>query len=162
MNPLVGLAAATITVAFVLYTIGVFSERHAGRLSKRHLAFFWAGLTFDTTGTTIMTGIAQGAGGPSSPLHAVSGSLAIMLMLFHAIWATWVYTKGSERAAEGFHHFSIVVWLIWLIPYISGMLEGIPVVHMDIAQNMCVSTALPLALAIAFCLQANWRKRHQG
>jgi len=31
---------------------------------------------------------------------------------------------GSEEARQGFHRYSLVVWLIWLIPYISGMYLG--------------------------------------
>lgn len=162
MNPLVGLAATTITIAFIFYTIGVFSERHAGHLAKKHIVLFWMGFLFDTTGTTIMTTIAQSAGGPSSSLHATSGTLAILLMLFHAIWATWVFARGNRKAAANFQHFSIVVWLIWLIPYLSGMFEGLPMLHLDVAQNLCLSTAIPVLLAIVFCLQSNWKKHHMN
>jgi len=43
-----------ITLALVFYSIGVWSERLAGRLKGWHLAFFWLGLICDTTGTGIM------------------------------------------------------------------------------------------------------------
>ena len=50
--------------------------------------------------------------------------IAIVLMLFHAVWATLVLVKGSEKAKVNFHKLSIFVWLIWLIPYISGAIFG--------------------------------------
>jgi len=32
--------------------------------------------------------------------------------------------KGSENARTGFHRFSMIVWLIWLVPYFGGMYMG--------------------------------------
>jgi uncharacterized repeat protein (TIGR03987 family) len=45
-------------------------------------------------------------------------------MLAHAIWATSVMRNGSDKARAGFHHYSLVVWVIWLVPYIGGMALG--------------------------------------
>jgi uncharacterized repeat protein (TIGR03987 family) len=45
-------------------------------------------------------------------------------MLGHAIWATRVVRKGSEATRGRFHRLSLVVWAIWLIPYIGGMFLG--------------------------------------
>ena len=96
MNSLIMPASTAITLALVFYTIGVFGERRAGTLKKSHLALFWLGLICDTTGTTIMTDIARSSTAAVSPLHATTGLLAIILMLFHALWATFVTVRGSE------------------------------------------------------------------
>ena len=125
-TPLI-LAIITITLALVFYTWGVFSERHAGRLTRRNLILFWIGLAFDITGTSIMSGMARNTAAVSSATlswHGITGAIAILLMLFHAIWATWVLVKGSEKQQRSFHKFSIVVWAIWLIPYVLGMVMG--------------------------------------
>lgn len=106
-----------ITLALVFYSIGVWSERFAGRLKGWHLVFFWGGLVFDTTGTGIML---EMAGGLGPDIHSVTGALAILLMLIHAVWATAVLCMKNEKAISNFHHFSVVVWVIWLIPYLSG------------------------------------------
>ena len=121
-------AIITISLALVFYTIGVFAERKAKTLKKKHLILFWLGLVFDTTGTLTMSRIA--ATGISSisatelMLHRTTGIIAIVLMLFHAGWATWVLYKGNDEKKEAFHKFSIVVWCIWLVPYIVGMIVG--------------------------------------
>ncbi|WP_123054582.1 HsmA family protein [Clostridium sp. JN-1] len=115
-------AVITITLALVLYTIGVWSEKIQGELKKWHLFVFYLGLVFDTTGTTIMSKIA--AGGFKLNFHGITGLLAIILMLFHAIWATVVLIKNDERAKANFHKLSIVVWTIWLVPFISGAIFG--------------------------------------
>ena len=57
-------------------------------------------------------------------LHGITGALAIVLMLFHALWATLVLVKKDEKKQESFHKFSIFVWLVWLVPYILGMIIG--------------------------------------
>jgi len=42
-------------------------------------------------------------------VHAVTGVLAIVLMAFHAVWATIVLVKKNEALLHSFHKFSIVV-----------------------------------------------------
>ena len=105
--------------ALALYTIGVWSERLAGRLSLRHLLFFWAGFIFDTTGTTLMTMM---AGKMIMDFHGITGALAIIFMLGHAIWASVVLMLKQEKVLVNFHKFSLVVWVLWLIPFVSGLL----------------------------------------
>ena len=106
-----------ISLALLFYSIGVWSERLAGRLKGWHLIFFWVGLVFDTTGTGMMF---EMAGSISADIHSVTGGLAILLMLIHAIWATVVLVLKNEKAITNFHHFSVFVWVVWLIPYFTG------------------------------------------
>lgn len=56
--------------------------------------------------------------------HTLTGQIALWLMLIHAVWATRVIMKRDEALKVKFHKFSIVVWLIWLIPYFGGMFLG--------------------------------------
>ena len=107
-----------ISLALVFYSIGVWSERFAGRLKAWHLAFFWLGLVCDTWGTGLMF---EMAGGLTYDLHGLTGLLAIILMFIHAAWATVVLLRKDEKLIVSFHKFSLVVWVIWLIPYFSPM-----------------------------------------
>ena len=106
-----------ISLALVFYTIGVWAERLAGRLKAWHLIFFWGGLVFDTIGTGLMMDLAGGIG---LDVHGITGALAIALMVFHAVWATLVLVRKDEKVITSFHRFSVVVWVIWLIPYLTG------------------------------------------
>jgi uncharacterized repeat protein (TIGR03987 family) len=115
-------AVISITLALVFYTIGVWNEKVQGELKKWHLVIFWLGLTFDIIGTVVMSKIARN--GFQLNFHGITGLLAIVLMLFNAVWATSVLIKNNEKAKTNFHKFSIPVWLIWLIPYISGAIFG--------------------------------------
>lgn len=51
-------------------------------------------------------------------------TLALVLMIVHAVWATIVLIKDNEDSAKNFHRLSIAVWVIWLVPYILGMIIG--------------------------------------
>jgi uncharacterized repeat protein (TIGR03987 family) len=106
-----------ITLALVSYSIGVWSERIAGRLKGWHLVFFWCGLAFDTTGTGMMF---EMAGGIGTDIHSITGLAAIILMVIHASWATVVLLRRDEKAITSFHRFSVIVWAIWLVPYFTG------------------------------------------
>ncbi len=115
-------AIIAITAAFVFYTIGVWSEKISGTLKKWHLILFWIGFVCDTTGTTLMGKIANDAF--SVNFHSITGITAILLMLVHAVWATVVLRKNNPEQKSSFHKFSIFVWILWMIPFLSGMALG--------------------------------------
>lgn len=117
MPPQVLISTILITLALVFYSIGVWAERFAGRLKLWHLLFFWGGLIFDTTGTGLMM---EMAGRLTADIHGVTGVLAILLMVIHALWATIVLRQRNEQAIQTFHRFSVAVWVIWLVPYLTG------------------------------------------
>jgi len=114
-------ATIIITSALILYSIGVWSERIAGRLKPWHLVFFVLGLICDTWGTGMMF---EYVGGMAFDIHGTTGLIAILLMLIHAVWALVVLVRKDEKAIRNFHKFSVIVWLIWLVPYFSPMLFG--------------------------------------
>ena len=118
MSPTLIGAVATILTAAVIYTIAVFSERNSGVLKPWHLALFWLGLVFDTTGTTLMSDI---AGGFRLNVHGALGVTAIVLMLLHAVWATIAIVFKQEGVLANFHTFSVHVWALWMVSLVSGM-----------------------------------------
>lgn len=121
MEPILMRAVIFITLALIFYTIGVWSERIQGRLKPWHLALFYFGLICDALGTSFMSKISDSS---LFTLHGITGLLAIVLMFIHAVWATVVLSKKDEQKIIQFHKFSIIVWIIWLIPYFIGMFLG--------------------------------------
>ena len=119
---LLAFAIVTITLALVFYTIAVWWERASKMLRGRHLLLFWLGLVFDTTGTTLMGKIAGDIF--KFDFHGITGLLAILLMLFHAAWATVVHGSRKPEPKRDFHKLSVFVWAVWLVPYISGLIFG--------------------------------------
>ena len=93
MSHLLILAIICMTLALTFYTIGVFAEKKTGILLKWHAIVFWCGFIFDTTGTTIMSKISGTAF--HFNLHGITGFIALLLMAFHAIWATVILIKNE-------------------------------------------------------------------
>lgn len=123
MSPTLIGAVITILTAAIIYTIAVFAERRARALKPWHVALFWAGLVFDTIGTTLMSEI---AGGFKFNVHGALGVLAIVLMLVHATWATVVLVLKREGLVRNFHHFSLTVWALWMVSLVTGFVLAIP------------------------------------
>lgn len=115
-------AMVLISLALIFYSIGVWSEKIRGVLKPWHLIFFYLGLVCDAVGTLNMTLLSEAMGVSGSYFHGLTGALALALMLVHALWATYVLIKKDKAAIGKFHRFSIFVWLVWLIPYVSGFL----------------------------------------
>lgn len=115
-------AVVLITLALVFYSVGVWAERLSRYLKAWHVAAFWTGFCFDVSGTVAMDLLEPGFDWSSS--HTITGQIAVWLMFAHAGWATAVVRKGREEARIRFHRFSLVVWTIWLVPYIGGMFLG--------------------------------------
>ena len=109
---------AIMTLALIFYSWGVWGEKLTGGLKVWNLSMFWIGLVFDSAGTAMMTSM---SGQTSLDLHTITGALAILLMIFHALWATIVLIRKDEKLIRRFHKFSIAVWLIWLVPYLTGV-----------------------------------------
>lgn len=94
------------------------------------MIFFGLGLTADAIGTALMVRIAaanQAAGLDSNvyqDLMAWTGSLAIGLMALHFAWAIFVLVRNRRSELVSFHRFSVMVWSIWLVPYLAGAVAG--------------------------------------
>lgn len=117
-------AIVSITLALVFYTVGVWMEKIQRVLKVRHLVFFILGLICDSTGTALMSRLADHSDGSIIGVHGITGAIAILLMIIHVIWASVVLIKKDEKKQQNFHKFSIFVWLVWLVPYFIGMFMG--------------------------------------
>lgn len=123
MSPTLVVATVSILIAAVIYSIAVFAEYRSRDLKRWHLALFWAGLVFDTLGTTLMSRL---AGGFQLNIHGILGILAIAIMLVHAAWASVVLLLGRERLLHNFHHFSLTAWALWMVSLVTGFVIAIP------------------------------------
>ena len=117
-------AIVLITGALIFYTIGVWAEHRQQLLKWWHAGFFALGLVCDGSGTYLMSRIAEsGEAGDGSGLNAimaVTGAIALLLMVFHLVWAVIVLVRNRDVEKKRFHKFSLIVWGIWLIPYVTG------------------------------------------
>ncbi len=124
MTTILLFSTVTITLALVFYSVGVWSERLSRYLKTWHVVTFWTGFAFDVCGTAAMHFVSQNPFKLSDP-HTLSGQIALWLMLAHATWATVVVHRKNNGMRKKFHRYSLFVWVVWLVPYIGGMIMGI-------------------------------------
>jgi len=122
MTILIIIAVIFFTAALLFYTVGVWSERISKRLKNWHVHLFLLGVITDALGTWLMF---ENLGYIKFTAHTVSGFIAFFLMVFHYFWATSVLKKNNEKQLTSFHKFSVFVWSIWMISYLSGMVLGL-------------------------------------
>ena len=121
MPQIVLFALIYFSLALLFYSIGVWSERMKKVLKPWHLIFFWLGLIADSLGTSY---VYKQVGVLIFNFHTVTGILGLFLMFIHTIWATYVVIKNDAKQLGSFHKLSLFVWLIWLIPYMTGFISG--------------------------------------
>jgi uncharacterized repeat protein (TIGR03987 family) len=121
MTTLIIIAVIFSTAALFFYTVGVWSERISKRLKYWHVRCFLFGVITDALGTWLMF---ENLGYIKFTAHTVSGFIAFFLMVFHYFWALIALKSGNEQRLANFHKFSISVWWIWMVSYLSGMVLG--------------------------------------
>jgi uncharacterized repeat protein (TIGR03987 family) len=111
-----------VFLALTFYSIGVWNEICQGELKKIHLMVFWIGFLCDLISTLFMGLIAK------TPfemnLHGISGWIALFLMLFNAIYSTYIFFKGRNEQKRNIKIMNLIIWFVWLVPFISGMIMG--------------------------------------
>lgn len=117
------LSIILIISALVFYSIAVWSEKLGERLRWWHLGFFFLGFLADSSGTAYM---AKLSGGFHFKIHTLTGFLALAIMFVHTIWAGTVLFKKDQDLIKSFHKYSLIAWVIWLIPFVTGMVISIP------------------------------------
>ena len=124
MTSALAISIVLINAALLFYSLGVWAERISRYLKRWHVVGFWIGFAFDVSGTTAMHFNSDNPFDITN-LHTLTGQIALWLMCFHAAWATRVIKKDNKEVRSQFHRFSVFVWLVWLIPYLGGVIIGV-------------------------------------
>jgi len=114
-----------LTIAWICYSIGIIVES-SGILKPWHVKLFWLGLLFELTGATLMFILGKGE---VYPIHMIVGAIALALIIFHNILASIIIKTGNIMLLRCFPKFSLTVYLIWLIAFITGMIIGMKQDH---------------------------------
>lgn len=121
MPPLLLYAGILFTIALVLYTTSVWSERIQRQLKTWHLVVFAIGVITDVLATWLSILF---VGGIVFTTHAIFGFSSLVLMLLHFFWAVLVYVRDKQAGARQFHRFSLFVWSVWMMSYLTGLITG--------------------------------------
>ncbi len=121
MPPLVLVSIISMLLALILYSVGIWTVFLRKRIVAENLYEFVSGLFLDTTGTICMVFL---AGELSENLHSLTGFMALGLMAINVIWAGVVLYQKRDSWFKVYRKFSLIIWIIWLIPFFSGMFLG--------------------------------------
>jgi len=121
MPTIVIYALIYFTLALIFYSIGVWAERIKKTLKPWHLVFFGLGLIADTLGTAF---VKKQTGVVIYNFHTITGILGLLLMFVHTVWAIYIVIINNQKQILSFHKISLFVWLVWLIPYVTGFISG--------------------------------------
>lgn len=121
MPTIVLIAIISFSLALVFYSLGVWLERIKKELQFSHLIYFWLGFAADSIGTHY---VMNETAGFEWNFHTITGMIGLILMLIHALWASYVLIVKRKDVVKRFHHFSLTVWIIWLLPYGTGLVLG--------------------------------------
>ena len=115
-------ATILFTVALLLYSTAIWSERLAQQLKKWHVAVFFCGVLTDALATWITIDF---IGAIVLTPHAIFGFTSLFLMVLHFVWAVIVLFSSNKQTLELFHKFGLFVWSIWMLSYLTGFISGI-------------------------------------
>lgn len=115
-------AVFSITAALIFYSIAVWWNRARQRLEPRHLVLFYLGLICDIAATAMMWSSVEKV---TWDLHTISGYTALGLMFVMTMVGTWGLSRHNERVLANFHRFSVPVWFIWVISWLTGVVLGV-------------------------------------
>ena len=121
MPPLLLAAVILFTIALILYTTSVWSERLQEELKTWHMVVFGLGVITDAIATWLTI---EFVGAIVFTPHAIFGFVSLFLMALHFTWALVVYISDARSGRKQFHRFSLFVWSIWLVSYITGFFTG--------------------------------------
>lgn len=110
-----------VTLAFIFYAWGIWGARRSGEIRTKHVIFLWLGLLLDAGGTALM---ALEIGYYRMDIHGIIGSLAILLMLVSAIWATAARSNKDAAITSTYLKASVWVWAFWMLPYLYGFIAN--------------------------------------
>jgi uncharacterized repeat protein (TIGR03987 family) len=91
-------------------------------LKPWHGWIFLAGVSVDMLATWLPY---VSLGGLVISAPSIFGFVSLGLMALHLIWALQTLKGGNEQALTRFHRFSLLVWTIWMLSYLSGFVSGI-------------------------------------
>jgi uncharacterized repeat protein (TIGR03987 family) len=122
MSNLILLSVVLITLALVLYSVAVWMNWRARRLTVAMAAIFWVAIVCDATATRLMGLRAETI---RWDLHTISGYLALLLMIALAAWGSAGLVTRREQWLTRFHRYAVPIWVIWVISYATGVYLGV-------------------------------------
>ena len=112
-------AMLVMLLTLAVYTLTVYFLQ---RRKSLYAVLLWLGFVSNSLGFGLIAGFDSGAGGAVATLCRVCSIAAIVIIMVHAIWATAVLVLKEEKSARILLRDGPLLWKIWLVPFLLGML----------------------------------------
>lgn len=122
-----------MTLAFIFYTISVFSTIKTRAIDKVSLSLIHFAILLLIVGLFYMSGVASKlsytyASYSLMNMHSIVGTIASILLVIHAIILTILRRKNKRKSNylnKGFNIFSFLLWLVTTFCYIITIYIGV-------------------------------------
>ncbi|MBU1046485.1 TIGR03987 family protein [Patescibacteria group bacterium] len=114
---MIHLAIGLVVMAYVLYTISIFSEKNKKKIELWMVMVFASALVCDLLGTGAMALIHNET---DLNIHSVCGYLALAIMIVHFVWAVLAIKQKGETEVL-FSKYSRLAWIIWSSAFFTGI-----------------------------------------
>lgn len=122
-----------MTLAFIFYTISVFSTIKTRAIDKVSLSLIHFAILLLIVGLFYMSGVASKlsytyASYSLMNMHSIVGTIASILLVIHAIILTILRRKNKRKSNylnKGFNIFSFLLWLVTTFCYVITIYIGV-------------------------------------
>lgn len=122
-------ALGAMILSLVFYTLGVIGERKSKSINKVNIILFWLGFICISIGIYFISGIVQSSiestDIATSMLQSLVSMISVFIMLFHCVWGSWALIRNNESQQKIFHKYSLIIWIVWLVPYLISIMLAI-------------------------------------
>ena len=123
MPKIILLSVISICAALLFYTAAVWWNFFTKRLKGAQAVLLALGLVTDIAATSGMAASVKGE--MRWDLHTLSGYTALALMFLVTVVGGYAVLKDNEPLRRRFHTFSLPVWFIWMISWVTGVVLGL-------------------------------------
>ncbi len=115
------IATGLFTLALFLYSTAIWSGRKSSQLKVWQIVVFFLGVSSDALGVWITI---EFIGAIVFTPHAIFGFTALLLMSLHFFWMFALFVTCKPQTPNT-HRLSLLVWTVWMLSYLSGLVSGL-------------------------------------
>lgn len=122
MSDIIMIALVLYVSVLIFYSLGVLGQNRDKCIKPMHVIYFWLSVVAAVTGIVYLNGH---FGEGTISWYMLMAGVGVIWLIGHTIWATAILILRSDQAFYRFQEFSVLIWLVWLVPYFTGLLSGL-------------------------------------
>jgi hypothetical protein len=117
----------SLLLAFVFYSIGVWTAFRKKGFGTVQVVTLWLGVVFDVAATVSMGSSIGGLDFSADGwLHTALALVVMLGMVLAASFGTAALVKKDERLGATWSRYNVIAWLLWFTVFVWGLLTKMP------------------------------------